>query len=156
MADTIYADVPSHGQFRQDLQFAVKEDDAVAEYQAVAYHSVPGYITSTTTATSGRSAGIGQEPVLATDTDYSAGDPIYRMAVMFHGLTRFITGADSSVTYGMWLVLEGTDGRLVDAGAVTQTLYVTHGIAMDDPDADGEWGIIQLNLNVPYYSAVTV
>ncbi|MCW7072064.1 MAG: hypothetical protein OCU12_07060 [Methanophagales archaeon] len=155
MAETTYDEVPQHGQFRQDLQYAVKEDDTVVEFQVVAWHTTAGYITATTTATSGRAAGIAQEPVTATQSDYSSGYPIVRIPVMFHGVSKFIAGADSSVTVGMWLVLEGTDGRLVDAGAVSQTLYVTHGIALDNPDADGEYGHIMLNLNVPYYSAVT-
>lgn len=156
MATTTYDEVPQHGQFRQDLQFAVKEDDAIVEFQGVAYHTTAGYITATTTATSGRLAGFAQEAVAAADTDYTeSADPIVRIPVMFHGVTKFIAGASSSVTIGMWQVLEGTDGRLKDAGAVSQTLYVTHGIALDNPDADGEYGHIMINLNVPYYSAVT-
>lgn len=161
MADTTYDEVPQHGQFRQDLQYKVTEDDAVVLYQAVAFGATPGLITSTTVATEGRAAGFAQQSCTAAQTDYS-GDgaaaiamPPFRIPVMFHGTTRFICGANTSVTYGMWQVLEGTDGRLVDAGATSQTLYVTHGIALDDPDADGEWGHVMINLNVPYYSAVT-
>jgi len=161
MAVTAYDEVVQHGQFRQDLQYAVTEDDAVTIFQGVAYGATPGYITMTTVATEGRLAGFAQQSCTAASTDYS-GDgaagvamPIVRIPVMFHGSTRFICGANSSVTYGMWQVLQGTDGRLVDAGAVSNTLYVTHGIAQDDPDADEEWGHIVINLNVPYYSAVT-
>jgi len=161
MADTAYDEVCQHGQFREDIQYAVTEDDAVVLYQGVAYGATSGYITSTTVATDGRLAGFAQQSVTAAQTDYT-GDgaagvamPIFRIPVMIHGSTRFMCGANTSVTYGMWQVLEGTDGRLVDAGATSNTLYVTHGIAQDDPDADGEWGHIIINLNVPYYSATT-
>ena len=155
MATTAYDEVAQHGQFRQDLQYAVLEDDAVAEFQGVAHDSTAGYITSTTTATTGRLAGFAQESCTATETDYSgsAAPPIVRMPVMFHGMTKFIAGASSSCTYGVWQILEGTDGRLKDAGAGTG-LQVTHGIAQDDPDADGEYGHILLNLNVPYRLAI--
>jgi hypothetical protein len=32
---------------------------------------------------------------------------------------------------------------------------MTHGITLNDPDADGDIGFMWLNLNVPYYPAVT-
>lgn len=147
---TTYADVPQEGQFREDLQFVVLEDDAVVESQVVAFDSTPGFITSTTTATSGMAAGFAGEDVSATATDYSgtAAPPYVRIPIQFHGTTRFIAGA--AITYGAQLVLDGTDGRLIDRAATAATVFMTHAIALDDPDTDGDYGHALINLNVPH------
>ena len=71
MADTTYDEVPQHGQFRQDLNYKVTEDDAVVQYQAVAFGATPGLITSATVATEGRAAGFAQKSCTAAETDYS-------------------------------------------------------------------------------------
>lgn len=110
-----------------------------------------GEVTKATTATSGNCAGIALESCSAAEA--SAGTA--RIEAQVHGISRFTAGADCSGGYGEHLCFDDTVGRFGRCAAVSQTLYMTHGICLNDPDTDGDIGFILLNLNVPYYVAVT-
>ncbi len=144
-----YEDVPGV-QWAECLQYKVKAADAIVINAVVAHHTTAGQITKSTTAASGMAAGFARESCTATQA--TAG---HRMDVQVHGVARFITGADCSSAIGQFAVLEDTDGKLEPAGAVSQTLYMTHGVIIGGGDTEDDVGFIMINLNVPYYIAVT-
>ena len=144
-----YEDVPGV-QHVECLQYKVKSDDLITINQVVAHHSTAGQITKTTTAASGMAAGFACESCSAAEA--TAG---HRLDVQVHGVARYITGADCSSSIGKFAVLEGTDGKLEPAGAESKVLYMTHGIILGGGDTENDVGFIMVNLNVPYYIAVT-
>jgi len=150
MATTTTDHIPSH-KYAECVNLRPMES-LVADivlYQAVTAHSTAGEITNVTTADTGRLLGFAQDFV---DHDDCVSGHVITVAVQQHGITPFIAGADCSSGYGDWAVLEGSDGRLKVCPAAANEKYVTHGIIMDDPDADGNYGHIWLNLNVPYFT----
>ncbi len=110
-----------------------------------------GQVTKVSTATSGMCAGIAQES--GTAAEATAGT--LRIECQVHGVAKFVAGADCSGAYGTFLCFDDAVGRMKPCAAVSQTLYMTHGVCLNDPDTDGDVGFILLNLNVPYYVAVT-
>ncbi len=110
-----------------------------------------GEVTKATVATSGNCAGIALES--GTAAEATAGT--LRIECQVHGIARFTAGADCSSAYGTHLCFDDAVGRFKPCAAVSQTLYMTHGICLNDPDTDGDIGFILLNMNVPYYVAVT-
>ena len=110
-----------------------------------------GQVTKVTTATSGMCAGIAQESCTAAQVTAGKG----RIECQVHGVAKFVAGADCSGAYGTFLCFDDAVGRMKPCAAVSQTLYMTHGVCLNDPDTDGDIGFMLLNLNVPYYVAVT-
>jgi len=144
-------DVPGV-QYVQTLNYKVTDAAAgIAIFSAVAFNTTVGQVKQATTATSGMIAGIAQQAVTATEADTGE----WYVEVQVHGVSRYVAGADCSGTIGGFLCIDDAVGRMKPAGSTSQTLYMTHGITLNDPDADGDIGFMWLNLNVPYYPAVT-
>jgi len=132
------------------VAYVVKASDAVVIGNGLEWHTTAGEVTITTTATSGKCAGIATESCTAAES--LAG---YQIALQIYGVAMVAAGGATDWTVGAFLVFEGTDGYMTIAGSTTNTLYMTHGIALCQPDTDLDMGFVLLNLNVPYYSATT-
>ena len=140
-------------QHQEFLTYKVKEDDAITLLQGVAWHTTEGEVTKSTVALSGPCAGIANESCTATET---ASGSTVRIDVQVHGVARFVAGADCSGSApGTLLVFHGTDGHFYPCPTTTNTVYKTHGVLLNDPDTDGDVGLMQLNLNHTHIPSIT-
>jgi hypothetical protein len=130
--------------------YKVKESDAVLIGNGLDWHTTAGEVTIVTTATSGKCAGIACESCTAAES--LAG---YYMGLQIYGVAMVAAGGATDWVVGSFLVFEGTDGYMTVAGSTSNTMYMTHGIALCQPDTDLDMGFVLLNLNVPYYAATT-
>jgi hypothetical protein len=148
MAATEKTDVPgvTTGPY---VPYLVLSGDAVVLGNGLAWHSTAGTVTITTTATSGKCAGIAIEAVSATES--TAG---YYLPLQTYGVAMVAAGGATDWVIGSFAVFEGTDGYFHPAGSTANTLYMTHGVMLNTPDTDLDYGMVFLNLNVPYYASI--
>jgi hypothetical protein len=148
MAATTVTDVPgvTTGPY---VPYLVKSGDAVVLGNGLDWYTTAGQVTISTTATSGKCAGIAVEAVSATES--TAG---YYLPLQIYGVAMVTAGGSTDWVVGSFAVFEGSDGYMHPAGSTANTLYMTHGIMLNQPDTDLDYGMVLLNLNVPYYASI--
>ena len=140
-------------QHQEFLTYKVLLDDAITLWQGVAWHTTEGEITKSTVALSGPCAGISNESCTAAET---ATGLTVRIDVQVHGIARFVAGADCSGSNpGTYLVFHGTDGHFYPCPTTTNVVHMTHGFLLNDPDTDGDVGLMQLSLNHSHIPSIT-
>jgi hypothetical protein len=148
MAATTVTDVPgvTTGAY---VPYLVKVGDAVVLGDGLDWHTTAGQVTITTTATSGKCAGIAIEAVSATES--TAG---YYLPLQIYGVAMVHAGGTTDWVVGSFAMFQSSDGTMHPAGSTANTLYMTHGIMLNQPDTANDYGMVLLNLNVPYYASI--
>lgn len=140
-------------QHQEFLTYKVKVDNAVKLWQGVDWGATEGEVKADTTVNTGKCAGISNESCTAAET---ASGSTVRLDVQVHGVARFVAGADCSGSDpGTYLVFDDTAGRFKPCPTTTNTVFMTHGFMLNDPDTDGDVGLMELNRNCPYIPSVT-